>query len=315
MKVLLLYPEFPDTFWSFKHALKFIRNKAALPPLGLLTVAALLPPEWNKRLVDVNVRKLADKDLAWADVVFISGMIAQRNSAHELIAHCRAAGKTIVAGGPLFTVEHEEFPDVDHFVLNEAEATLPEFLRNFKRGETRRVYASSEFPDIRRTPAPLWELADLRRYASMSVQFSRGCPFACEFCNVTAMLGHRPRTKTTAQVLAELDGLWRLGWRGTVFFVDDNLIGNQQTLKEELLPALIRWRKGKRSIPFCTEASINLVDDAKLMSLMVKAGFNRVSVGTETPEEAGMAECSKHLNQKRCLTTDVTRIQRTELQV
>ncbi len=246
MKVLLLYPEFPDTFWSFKYALKFIRKKASLPPLGLLTVAAMLPEDWAKRLVDINVRKLHEKDLAWADVVFISGMIAQRDSAHELMVRCRAAGKTIVAGGPLFTLEHEQFPEVDHFVLNEAEVTLPGFLRDFERGAARRVYASLEFPDIRETPAPLWELADLQRYASMSVQFSRGCPFDCEFCNVTAMFGHRPRTKTTAQMIAELDGLCRVGWRGPVFFVDDNFIGNKRALKQELLPALIQWQKAQK---------------------------------------------------------------------
>ncbi len=315
MKVLLLYPEFPDTFWSFKHALKFIRKKASLPPLGLLTVAAMLPQEWGKRLVDVNVRKLREQDLAWADIVFISGMIAQRDSAHELIARCRAAGKIVVAGGPLFSIEHEQFPMVDHFVLNEAEGTLPKFLRDFERGCAKRVYTSSEFPDIRQTPAPLWELADLRRYASMSVQFSRGCPFDCEFCNVTAMFGHRPRTKTTAQVIAELDGLNRLGWRGTVFFVDDNFIGNQRALKEELLPALIQWQKSHRGIPFYTEASINLADDEELMRLMVEAGFNQVFVGIETPEEAGLAECNKRQNQKRDMVADVKRIHRAGLQV
>jgi radical SAM superfamily enzyme YgiQ (UPF0313 family) len=315
VNVLLLYPEFPDTFWSFKHALKFIRKKAAFPPLGLLTVAAMLPGDWGKRLVDVNVRTLNDKDLAWADVVFVSGMIAQRDSAHELIAHCRAAGKTIVAGGPLFTAEHEQFPGVDHFVLNEAEVTLPEFLRDFERGCARRVYTSTEFPDIRRTPAPLWELADMRRYASMSVQFSRGCPFDCEFCNVTALFGHRPRTKTPAQVIAELDGLSRLGWRGSVFFVDDNLIGNKRILRDELLPALIAWRKGKRRIPFYTEASINLADDEELMHLLVEAGFDTVFVGIETPEEAGLAECNKRQNEGRDLIADVKRVQRAGLQV
>ena len=315
MKVLLLYPEFPDTFWSFKHALKFIRKRAALPPLGLLTVAAMLPKEWGKRLVDMNVRKLREKDLAWADVVFVSGMIAQQDSAHELVARCRAAGKTIVAGGPLFTLGHEQFPDVDHFVLNEAEVTLPEFLRDFERDAAQRVYASSEFPDIRRTPAPLWELADVRRYASMSVQFSRGCPFDCEFCNVTAMFGHRPRTKTTAQVIAELDRLWRLGWRGEVFFVDDNFIGNKRALKEELLPALIQWQKGRRGTPFYTEASINLADDEELMRLMVEAGFHQVFIGIETPEDAGLAECNKRQNQKRNLVADVKRIQRAGLEV
>jgi len=315
MNVLLLYPEFPDTFWSFKHALKFIRKKASLPPLGLLTVAAMLPASWKKRLVDVTMCKLRDKDLAWADLVFVSGMIAQRDSAQKLIARCRAAGKTIVAGGPLFITEHEQFPEVDHFVLNEAEVTLPEFLRDFQRGAARRVYSSLEFPDIRQTPSPLWELADIKRYASMSVQYSRGCPFDCEFCNITAMFGHRPRTKTTAQVIAELDSLWRLGWRDAVFFVDDNFIGNKRALKEELLPALIQWQKDKRGIPFFTEASINLADDEDLMRLMVAAGFNQVFVGIETPEEAGLAECNKRQNQKRDLVADVKRIQRAGLEV
>jgi radical SAM superfamily enzyme YgiQ (UPF0313 family) len=315
MNVLLLYPEFPDTFWSFKHALKFIRKKASLPPLGLLTVAAMLPADWPKRLVDVNVRKLRQTDLDWADVVFISAMIAQRDSARDLAARCRAAGKTIVAGGPLFTLAHEQFPQVDHFVLDEAEATLPEFLRDFERHTARRVYASPTLPDIRQTPPPLWELADIRRYASMSVQFSRGCPFDCEFCNITAMFGHRPRTKTTAQVIAELDGLYRAGWRGAVFFVDDNFIGNKRALKEELLPALIQWQKAGRRTPFYTEASINLADDAELMRLMVEAGFNQVFVGIETPEETGLAECNKRQNQKRDLVADVKRIQRAGLEV
>ena len=315
MKVLLLYPGFPDTFWSFKHALKFIRKKASLPPLGLLTIAAMLPQDWAKRLVDVNVRKLRDDDLAWADVVFISAMIAQQESALELITRCRAAGKTIVAGGPLFTLGHEQFREVDHFVLNEAEVTLPEFLRDFEKGIAKRVYTSTEFPDIRRTPAPLWELADLQHYASMSVQYSRGCPFDCEFCNVTSMFGHRPRIKTTAQVIAELDGLYEAGWRGAVFFVDDNFIGNKRVLKEELLPQLIEWQKRRRATPFYTEASINLADDEELMRLMVEAGFNQVFVGIETPEEAALAECNKRQNQKRDLVADVKRIQRAGLEV
>jgi radical SAM superfamily enzyme YgiQ (UPF0313 family) len=315
MNVLLLYPEFPDTFWSFKHALKFIGKKASLPPLGLLTVAAMLPRDWAKRLVDVNVRPLHDRELAWADVVLISGMIAQRDSAQALIERCRAARKTIVAGGPLFTLDHERFPDVDHFVLNEAEATLPGFLRDFGRGAARRVYASPEYPDIRRTPAPLWELADMRRYASMSVQYSRGCPFDCEFCNITTLFGHRPRTKSTAQLIAELDGLERIGWRGTVFFVDDNFIGNKRALKEELLPALIQWQKGRRGTPFFTEASINLADDEELIQLMVKAGFTQVFVGIESPDEASLAECNKRQNQRRNLVADVKRIQRAGMEV
>jgi radical SAM superfamily enzyme YgiQ (UPF0313 family) len=315
MKALLLYPEFPDTFWSFKHALKFIGKRASLPPLGLLTVAAMLPAEWEKRLVDVNVRPLREKDLAWADVVLISAMIAQRPSAVQLIARCRSAGKKIVAGGPLFTVEHAQFPDVHHLVLNEAEATLPEFLRDFSRGVARHVYTSEAFPDLRETPAPLWELADMRRYASMSVQYSRGCPFDCDFCSVTAMFGHRPRVKTPAQIITELDGLWQRGWRGTVFFVDDNFIGNKPSLRNELLPALISWHKGKRGFTFYTEASINLADDEDLMRLMAAAAFDQVFVGIETPEEASLAECNKRQNRSRDLVADVKRIQRAGLEV
>ncbi len=315
MKVLLVYPEFPDTFWSFKHALKFILKKASFPPLGLLTVAAMLPRPWEKRLVDLNVRKLSENDLRWADLVFISSMIVQRESVKALIERCRSAGKTVVAGGPLFTSEHEQFPGVDHFVLNEAELTLPDFLRDLEQGCARPVYTSTEFPDIRQTPTPLWELADLSRYASMSIQYSRGCPFDCEFCDVTAKFGHRPRTKTAAQVIAELNELHRLGWTRSVFFVDDNLIGNKHTLKTELLPALIEWQRSRRGIPFCTEASVNLSDDEELMHLMAKAGFDLVFIGIETPDESSLAECNKHQNQGRDLIADVKRIQRAGLQV
>ncbi|MHB1306862.1 MAG: B12-binding domain-containing radical SAM protein [Limisphaerales bacterium] len=315
MRALLLYPEFPDTFWGFKHALKFIHKRASLPPLGLLTVAAMLPKEWTKRLIDLNVGPLRQEDLDWAEVVLVSGMIAQRASAHALVSRCHAAGKLLVGGGPLFTVEHDQFPEVDHFVLNEAEVTLPEFLRDFAHGDARRVYESPKYPDLRESPAPSWELADLRRYASMSVQFSRGCPFDCEFCNVTALFGHRPRTKTPTQIIAELDALWDQGWRGTVFFVDDNFIGNQRALKTELLPALIRWQRSRRPLVFYTETSINLADDPNLMRLMVEAGFNQVFVGIETPEAAGLVECNKRQNQDRDLVADVKRIQRAGLQV
>jgi radical SAM superfamily enzyme YgiQ (UPF0313 family) len=315
MKALLLYPEFPDTFWSFKHALKFIGKRASLPPLGLLTVAAMLPEEWEKSIVDLNVRPLRDKDLASADIVLISAMIAQRDSAVRLIARCRSEGKVIVAGGPLFTVEYEQFPDIDHFVLNEAEVTLPEFLRDLERGDARRLYTSTRLPELGETPAPLWELLNPRHYASMCVQYSRGCPFDCEFCSVTAMFGHRPRVKTPAQIVAELDGLWRWGWRGAVFFVDDNLIGNKRSLREELLPALVRWRERKRGFTFYTEASINLADDEGLMRQMVEAGFDQVFVGIETPEEASLAECNKRQNRSRDLVADVKRIQRAGLQV
>ena len=315
MNILLVYPEFPDTFWSFKHALKFIHKKATLPPLGLLTVAGMLPEQWPKRLIDVNVRGLKQKDLAWADCVFISGMVVQRDSARQIIARCKEQGLKVVAGGPLFTSEYEDFKDVDHFVLNEAELTLPPFLADLETGCAKRVYKTSEFCDIRKTPAPLWELLDVKRYASMGIQFSRGCPFNCEFCNVTALFGHRPRIKAAEQIIAELDGLYSLGWRRQVFFVDDNFVGNKRYLRSQLLPALIEWRKDKKGLPFSTESSVNLADDETLMQMMVEAGFDAVFVGIETPDEESLAECNKRQNKNRDLVEDVKRMQRTGLEV
>ncbi|MDI6451721.1 B12-binding domain-containing radical SAM protein [Anaerobaca lacustris] len=315
MNILLIYPEFPDTFWSFKHALKFVGKRAALPPLGLLTIASMLPKEWSLRLVDTNVRRLRKRDLAWADYAFISAMVVQRESARQVIARCKEAGVRIVAGGPLFQIEHEKFEDVDHFVLNEAELTLPAFLKDLAHGDPERIYSSAQYADLRHTPRPMWELLDLRRYASMSIQFSRGCPFDCDFCNVTALLGHRVRTKTSSQVIAELDSLYARGWRDEVFFVDDNFIGNKQFLKNDLLPALMEWRKGKTGIRLFTEASINLADDQPLMEMMVEAGFNKVFIGIETPDEDCLAECSKIQNRNRNLVEDVKRIQRSGLQV
>ncbi len=315
MNALLIYPEFPDTFWSFKHALKFIRKKASLPPLGLLTVAAMLPEDWAKRLVDLNIAKLTDDDLSWADYAFISGMHIQRKSANEIIARCKSHGIRVVAGGPLFTCEYEEFDAVDHFVLNEAELTLTPFLVDLARGSAKRVYTTTSFADIRTTPAPSWDLLEMDRYASMCIQFSRGCPFQCEFCNVTVLFGHKPRTKTAAQILAELDSLYTQGWRKSVFFVDDNFIGNKRFLKTELLPALILWRKNKRGIKFYTEASINLADDDELIRMMVEAGFDTVFIGIETPAEASLAECNKKQNKDRNLAEDVRYLQKKGLQV
>jgi len=315
MNILLIYPAFPDTFWSFKHALKFIHKKAALPPLGLLTIGAMLPKEWPKRLVDINVTKLTERDLEWADYAYIGAMVVQRESALNTVAQCKAAGLKVVAGGPLFICEHDLFDGVDHFVLNEAELTLPPFLNDLKQGCAKQVYTTAEFADIKETPAPAWELIDPKRYASMSVQFSRGCPFNCDFCNVTTLFGHKPRIKTAAQVIAELDGLYNLGWRGQVFFVDDNFIGNKKYLKSHLLPALIEWHKDKKGIPFNTEASLNLADNQQLMELMVEAGFDSVFVGIETPDEGSLAECNKKQNKNRNMVESVKLIQRSGLQV
>ncbi len=275
----------------------------------------MLPQEWEKRLVDVNVGRLTDRDLTWADYVFIGGMTVQRDSARKIISQCKTLGVKVVAGGPLFTIEHDQFEEVDHFVLNEAEVTLPEFLADLERGEPKRVYTSTEFADIQKTPVPMWELLDMDRYVEMAIQYSRGCPFNCDFCNVTALFGHRPRTKTAEQIIAELQGLYDLGWRAGVFFVDDNLIGNKRRLRTELLPALIEWGRNKRGISFNTEASMNLADDENLMEMMVEAGFNKVFVGIETPDEEGLLECSKKQNLHRDLVEDVKRLQRAGLEV
>ncbi len=315
MNILLVYPEFPDTFWSFKHALKFIKKKAGAPPLGLLTIASMLPVDWEKRLIDLNVKELTSKDLVWADYVFISAMAVQRLSVQTVIDRCKLAGKTVVAGGPLFTMEHEQFPDVDHFILNEAELTLAPFLRDLEQNQVKRIYSAEGFPDLEQTPIPLWKIADLRYYDTVSIQFSRGCPFNCDFCNVTALLGHRPRTKTSKQIMAELDYLYSIGWRKNIFFVDDNFIGNKKYIKSEVLPALIEWRKDKTGMPFSTEASINLADDQELMTLMVEAGFDTVFVGIESPNETSLAECSKNQNKGRDLIESVKILQRAGLQV
>ncbi|CAB1083241.1 hypothetical protein D1AOALGA4SA_10815 [Olavius algarvensis Delta 1 endosymbiont] len=315
MKALLIYPSFPDTFWSFRHSLKFIRKNSAFPPLGLLTVGSMMPAEWSLRLIDLNVENLSDADLAWADCAFISAMVVQRKSAQQTIARCKEAGLKVVAGGPLFTSEYERFDEVDHFVLNEAELTLPEFLADYERGRVRRIYATPEHADIQQTPIPMWELIDLKRYATMSIQFSRGCPFNCDFCNVTALFGHRPRIKTADQIIAELDSLYHRGWRGQVFFVDDNFIGNKKYLMNLLLPALIDWQRDKKGFLFNTEASINLADNEGLMHTMVEAGFDTVFIGIETPDEDSLAECNKKQNKNRNLIESVKSIQRTGLQV
>jgi len=282
MNVLLVYPKYPNTFWSFKYILRFISKKAAFPPLGLMTVASMLPDEWNKRLVDVNISDLEEKDIVWADIVFISAMIIQKENALEIISKCALHGKKIVAGGPLFTTRYEEFQGVDHFVLNEAEITLPLFLEDLKKGNLRHLYTSDKRPDITKTPAPLWSLIDFRNYASMVVQYSRGCPFNCEFCDIIIMNGRVPRTKSPAQLLREIQLLYDEGWRGSLFIVDDNFIGNKARVKR-MLPSLIAWQKEYRyPYKLLTEASTNLADDEELMTLM-KRIFRRCFLVLKRP--------------------------------
>lgn len=318
MKILLVYPRFPATFWGFKHALRFINKQAAHPPLGLLTVAGLLPRDWELKLVDENVTVLKDTDLAWADYVFISAMAVQQASVARIIVRCRRLAKKIVAGGPLFTVSWADYPEVDHLVLGEAEVTLPRFLADLAAGRPLHLYqpGPEEWADLRTTPLPRWDLLAIGQYNAMSLQYSRGCPFSCDFCDISLLYGERPRTKGKEQFLAELEHLYRHGWRGGVFIVDDNFIGNKKRLKEEILPAMAEWLAA-RGYPFTfnTQASINLADDDELLAAMVKVGFESVFIGIETPHEGSLMECNKHQNKNRDLLAAVQKIQRAGLQV
>ncbi|MFA6979571.1 MAG: DUF4070 domain-containing protein [Ignavibacteriaceae bacterium] len=316
MNILLVYPLYPDTFWSFKHALKFVSKKASFPPLGLLTVAALLPKDWCKKLIDMNANKLTDDDILWADFVFISAMSIQSESANQVIERCNKLNAKIVAGGPLFTSSSEYYKNIDYLILNEAEITLPQFLDDLNKGTPKHIYTSEDWADITTTPLPVWDLVSMDTYTSMNVQYSRGCPFDCDFCDITVLYGRKPRTKTKDQVIAELEALYFTGWRGPVFFVDDNFIGNKGKLKKEILPSIVEWNE-KRKNPFCfnTEVSINLADDDKLMRLMVKARFEAVFVGIETPHEESLIECNKTQNRNRDLISSIKKIQEFGLEV
>ncbi|MDI6726664.1 MAG: B12-binding domain-containing radical SAM protein [Smithellaceae bacterium] len=316
MKVLMVYPQIPVTFWSFKYILKYISKKAVYPPLGLLTVAAMLPREWDIRLVDLNVEKLRDKDLAWADAVMISAMLIQKDSVEEILSRCRKHGKKIIAGGPLFTVLADQYAGrVDHLVLDEAEATLPPFLSDLAKGQPGEIYRSRKFPSLSITPMPRWELVDIKKYATLMIQYSRGCPFNCEFCDVTSLFGFKPRVKGTGQLIAELQAIYDLGWRGNLFIVDDNFIGHKRAIKD-LLRQVIPWMRA-RDYPFdlFTEVSINLAEDDELIRLMAEAGFSSIFIGLETPNEDSLKECSKFQNCRLDLTQAVKKLQQSGFQV
>ncbi|MDO8630485.1 MAG: B12-binding domain-containing radical SAM protein [Phycisphaerales bacterium] len=315
MNVLLISPAAPESFWSYRHALRFISKKAVLPPLGLLTVAAMLPKEWKLRLIDLNASRLTDADIEWADYVLISAMIVHADSVRRVVARCNAKSKVVIAGGPLFTTGHERFPEIEHFVLGEAEAIMPSLVGDMSSRVLRRQYQAPDRPDITQTPVPRWDLIDFDDYSTMPVQLSRGCPFDCEFCDIITMYGRIPRVKTPTQMICELDSLLDAGWTGSVFIVDDNFIGNKAKAAA-ILRELVVWRKRRGAkTTFLTEASLNLADSPDLLDLMVRAGFKRVFIGIETPNEESLAECSKVQNCGRDLQQAITTIQNAGLEV
>ncbi|MBU0473888.1 MAG: B12-binding domain-containing radical SAM protein [Bacteroidetes bacterium] len=309
MKILLLYPEMPDTFYAFKHLTKVIGKKAAFPPVGLLTVAAMLPKHWELKVVDINVTKLSDNEILWADLVFISAMNTQAQSTFECIKECKKLGAIIVAGGPLFTHEYERFPDVDYFVLNEAELTLPVFLKDLNEKSLKRIYSTKEFANVHETPIPKWELINMNDYAYSTIQYTRGCPYFCDFCDVTTLFGRKPRVKTPKQIINELDAILKNGNPDMILFADDNLIGNKGQLKKELLPELIKWRdKNKYAPGFDTQATINLADDEELMQEMLEAGFRKIFVGIESLDEEILLQIRKNQNAKRDLVDTINKL-------
>lgn len=300
MRVLLVYPEMPDTFYALKHFIDVAGKKAAFPPLGLLTVAALLPQHWEKKLVDMNVQPLTDEDIKSTDYVFLSAMNVQEESVREILAMCSKHDVKIVAGGPLFTHEYERFEGIHHFVLNEAELTLPPFLADLEAGNAKPIYKAPEFADVTASALPLFEMVDMQHYLYAIVQYSRGCPYLCDFCDVTALFGRKPRTKTPAQIINELEAIEANGDVQLVLFADDNLIGNKRILKSDLLPALIEWRRKKNpGFFFATQLTVNLADDEELMQLLADAGFRHVFIGIETPDEESLKGSHKNQNLKR----------------
>ncbi len=310
-KILFIYPQYPNSFWSFKNILKFIGKKAAYPPFGLLTVASMLPSSWKKKVIDMNIAKLADEDIKWADMVFISAMIVQKESVRTVIKKVKEFGKPIVAGGPLFTTGWEEFiGDVDHLVLGEAEENLYKFLRDIATGNAKKIYQATDFPDIRTSVIPEWALVDKRFYSSMCVQISRGCPYSCEFCDIVRLNGRFPRTKTKNQIIGELEALYQWGWRGSVFFVDDNFIGNKSKMEKEILPAIIEWQE-KRNFPFIfnTQVSIDLSAKPQMINMMIRAGINTLFIGIESPSKQSLEECNKHQNKNCDLVAAVKKLQ------
>lgn len=318
MRVLLLYPLFPKSFWSFDKALELIGRKVSLPPLSLVTVAAILPQTWEFRLVDRNVGYESEADWYWADLVIISGMIVQKDDMLFLIETAKQRGKQVAVGGPYVTSvpDAAQAAGADFLVLDEGEITLPLLVEALDRGETSGILrANGEKPDVTNTPVPRFDLLDLTAYSDMSVQFSRGCPYQCEFCDIIVLYGRKPRTKTPAQLLAELQTLYDLGWRRSIFVVDDNFIGNKRNAKV-MLRELAPWME-ERGYPFSfsTEASVDLGQDQELLDLMIAANFSAVFLGIETPDTDSLSLTQKFQNTRNSLIESVQTINRAGLRV
>ncbi len=315
MRALFIYPEFPETFWSLRHALKFLGVKALGPPLPLLTVAAMLPPDWDKKLVDLNAEPLTDEHLAWADLAFVSAMTVQFPSADTVIQRCRAAGVKICAGGVHFSTPGAPFEPVDHLFIGEAEEILPLFLADLAQGKALPEYRASGFPSLVASPVPAWELLNQSHYLNMMVQVCRGCPHDCDFCHVIVQYGRTPRYKEPDQVVAELQGLYDSGWRRDITFADDNFICHHGKAKA-ILQAVSHWQ-AEHGYPFhfFAQASLEVVDDPELLPLMAQAGFVGLFLGIETPDPAALKECNKRQNLNRDLVGAVRAVQAHGIEV
>ena len=317
MRVLLLYPLFPQSFWSFEKALALVNKKALLPPLGLITVAAILPQEWEFKLVDRNVRDVTEQEWDWAELVVLSGMIVQKEDLLAQIGEAKRRGKRVAVGGPYPTALPNEVQaaGTDYLVLDEGEITLPMFVEALQRGEASGTFRADEKPDVSQTPIPRYDLLEFAAYDNMSIQFSRGCPYQCEFCDIIVLYGRKPRTKTPEQTLAELESLYNLGWRGSIFMVDDNFIGNKRNVKL-LLKELKDWMRQKNyPFSFTTEASVDLANDPELMTLMVECNFSVVFLGIETPDEESLSFTKKFQNTRDSMTDSVEAITQAGLRV
>jgi radical SAM superfamily enzyme YgiQ (UPF0313 family) len=317
MNVLLIYPRFPKSFWSFEKTIELLGRKAMLPPLGLVTVAAILPQEWNYKLVDINVREITESEWDWAELVVCSAMIVQKEDLLAKISEAKLRGKKVAVGGPYPTALPQEVAQADYLILDEGELTIPLFVAAIQNGEPSGTFRApnGERPDVTITPVPRFDLLEFDAYAEMSVQFSRGCPFQCEFCDIIVLYGRKPRTKTPAQLLKELDYLYELGWRRSIFMVDDNFIGNKRNVKL-FLEALLPWMvEHKYPFSFATEASVDLANDQELMDSMVKCNFGAVFLGIETPDEESLALTQKHQNTRSSLSEAVNRITKSGIRV